>query len=93
MAIAKVIAGLRQHKRIGAAYDRNGFISGDHFNEFATVFVTENVAAAQQQTARQQQARLTAIVKRDFNAAFTRTSIGRVTLAVACAGVSTRWVK
>ena len=70
MAIAKVIAGLRQHKGVIAAYDRNGFISGDHFNEFATVFVTENVAAAQQQTARQQQARLTAIVKRDFNAAF-----------------------
>lgn len=48
VAIAKVIAGLRQHKGVIAAYDRNGFIGGDHFDELAAVFVAENIAAAQQ---------------------------------------------
>lgn len=77
VAIAKVIAGLRQHKGVIAAYDRNGFIGGDHFDELAAVFVAENIAAAQQQAARQQQARLTTIVKRDFYAALpARQSAG-----------------
>ncbi|EDZ75174.1 hypothetical protein ECH7EC4206_A5512 [Escherichia coli O157:H7 str. EC4206] len=82
VAIAEMPAGFREHKRICAAHYRNGFISGDHLNEFITVFVTENITIAQQQTAWQQQSSLTSIVKGDFNTAFTRMSTGRVTLAV-----------
>ena len=70
VTVAEVIAGLRQHKRVVAAHHRHPFISGNHLHNFGAVFVTQHIAAAQQQAAGQQQTGFPAIVEGDFYPAF-----------------------